>query len=126
MGRLLFGAMESKPESPSTITSLTSLAVGPINAILPTAALSANPLTHAAPARDLPNPRPARRRNTDQSVSGGNCDSRAIERQSYLIVLAISAHGDRSGSSINRLPLEYGRLPGPGWAGDALRTVKAP
>src|ERR1700722_10058179 len=75
--------MASNPLDPSTIVSRQSAAVGPTKAIRATLAASANDLTHSAPQRVLPHPRPANTSHVDQSPGGGNCSDLAFDAQSH-------------------------------------------
>ena len=70
-------------ESPtSTIVSLTSALLWPTRAIRRNPA-RARPITHSAPVRVFPNPRPDRNNHTNQSPGGAICSGRAQNDQSY-------------------------------------------
>ena len=72
LGRLPRGAIASSPLAPSTITLRASGSDAAISAIRAAGLASATARTHSAPARVLPNPRPARISQTVQGQSGGN------------------------------------------------------
>jgi len=70
--------MARMPDSPSTMTSRASAAVGATRAIRLHWPVSILCRTHSAPVRVLPNPRPARISQTNHSQPGGRCLSRAL------------------------------------------------
>jgi hypothetical protein len=67
----LRAATESTPLTPSTITRRASSIVAPMSAIRTPGRLRASPSIHSAPARVLPNPRPAIISQLRQPWSGG-------------------------------------------------------
>ena len=81
-GRFHGGAQAIIPDSPSTIMSRASAAVGAINATRLRSPLSTCERTHSAPVLVLPNPRPVRIIQIAQSPAGGNCLGRAQNDQS--------------------------------------------
>ena len=75
--------MASRPLSPSTITARACSIVSPQSAIgPPSSGFLARALTHSAPARVLPEPRPPSISQVVQSPSDGSCSGRAQLRQS--------------------------------------------
>src|SRR5882724_11857823 len=70
------------PDSPSTMKSRASLAVGATNAMRPTEPDSRRAFDHSAPVRVFPNPRPARiSQVSHQSPAGASCSGRATQSQ---------------------------------------------
>lgn len=81
-GRNQDGEIASMPDSPSTITSRTSAAVGATKAIRRLRPDSTSALTHSTPVLVLPKPRPASNSQVRQSVAGGIWFGRAQKNQS--------------------------------------------
>ena len=76
------GKSRANRNSPETITSRPSAAVGATIATRRALPASISALTYSAPVRVFPNPRPATSIQIDQLPGGGSCDGRAIVRQS--------------------------------------------
>jgi hypothetical protein len=71
-GRNHGGLTDRSPDSPSTMTSRTSAAVGPTRAIRRACLVSARLRIHSAPVRVLPQARPAGASQVRQSPAGGH------------------------------------------------------
>lgn len=84
-GRSLRGWIASRPETPSTMTSRTSAIVSPTRAMGETGSAPSRPsacaLTHSAPVRVLPAPRPPRTSHTVHSPGGASWSGRAKKGQ---------------------------------------------
>lgn len=73
MGRSHGGEMATIPEGPLTIVSRASADVGATSAMRRAAPDSTRSRMNSAPARVLPNPRPARISHQSQPPGGANC-----------------------------------------------------
>jgi hypothetical protein len=71
-----------RPDSPSIITSRASWKVGAISAMRFARPYRASALTHSAPARVLPAPRPPRNTQARHSPAGASCSARPQNSQS--------------------------------------------